>query len=173
MSSDNVSDEEILRLWKSPLFSGSFFGCKKFALLLKTDLNITVPESRILRVLSQDPLFITHQRKRQKIQHRHFFLSSVGECVQGDLAFMFSRNEYHYIVVCVDIFSGKIFTRPIKDKYSATVAKALKSIFNEFKTQIQKFETDRGTEFKGPSCRKLYKEKKIYFKQKNPPNKGL
>ena len=29
-----------------------------------------------------------------------------------------------------------------------------------------------GTEFKGPSCRKLYKEKKIYFKQKNPPNKG-
>ena len=143
MSSDNVSDEEILRLWKSPLFSGSFFGCKKFALLLKTDLNITVPESRILRVLSQDPLFITHQRKRQKIHHRRFFLSSVGECVQGDLAFMFSRNEYRYIVVCVDIFSGKIFTRPIKDKYSATVAKALRSIFNEFKTQIQKFETDR------------------------------
>ena len=29
-----------------------------------------------------------------------------------------------------------------------------------------------GTEFKARSCKKLYKEKKIYFKQKNPPNKG-
>ena len=143
MSSDNISDEEILRLWKSPLFSGSFFGIRKFTLLLKTDLNITVPESRVLRILSQDPIFITHQRKRQKIRHRNFFLSSVGECVQGDLAFMFSRNDFKYIVLCVDIFSGKIFTRAIKDKFSATVAKALRSIFNEFKTQIQKFETDR------------------------------
>ena len=138
-----MSDEEILRLWKSPLFSGSFFGSKKFALLLKTDLNISVPESRIVRVLSQDPIFITHQRRRTKISHRQFFLSSVGECVQGDLAFMFSKNDYRYIVLCVDLFSGKIFTRATKDKSSPTVAKALKSIFNEFQTQIQKFETDR------------------------------
>ena len=143
MSSDNISDEEILRLWKSPLFSGSFFGAKKFALLLKTDLDITVPESRIVKILSRDPIFISHQRRRQKIQHRRFFLSSVGECVQGDLAFMFSKNDFKYIVLCVDIFSGKIFTRAIKDKSAESVTKALRSIFNEFKTPIQKFETDR------------------------------
>ena len=67
----------------------------------------------------------------------------MGECVQGDLAFMFSKNDFKYIVLCVDIFSGKIFTRAIKDKSAESVTKALRSIFNEFKTPIQKFETDR------------------------------
>jgi transposase InsO family protein len=143
MASDNISDEEILRLWKSPNFEASFRGARKFTLLLKTNLNIHVPESRVLRVLSQDPIFITHQRKRVKIQHRHFYLSHVGQVVQSDIAYMFSRNQFKYFIIVVDLYSNRIYTKPLRNKSSPTVASALRTIFNQFEAPIEKFETDR------------------------------
>jgi hypothetical protein len=145
--STNISDEEILRLWKSPSFAGHFVGSKKMALLLKTDMNIDVPESRILKVLSKDPIFITHQRRREKIQHRKFFLSHVGELVQGDLGFMFSRNQFKVFLLVVDLYSHRVYTKALRNKSSKTVASALKAIFDQFKAPIEKFETDRSLTF--------------------------
>jgi transposase InsO family protein len=145
MASNNISDEEILRLWKSPSFEGAFRGSKKFTLLLKTNLNISVPESRVLRVLSQDPIFITHQRRRVKIKHRHFYLSHVGQVLQGDVAYMFSRNQFRYFLIVVECFSNRIYTKALKNKNSKTVALALREIFDQFHVPIEKFETDRCT----------------------------
>lgn len=143
MATDHISDEEILRLWKSPDFEGSFRGLKKFVLLLKTNLNIHVSESRVLKVLSQDPIFITHQRRRVKIKHRHFYLSHVGQVVQADISYMFSRNLYRYFLVVVDCYSNRLYTKALRNKKSGTVATALRSIFDQFQAPIEKFETDR------------------------------
>jgi len=143
MASSNISDEEILRLWKSPQFEGSFFGAKKFTLFLKTNLNLDVPESRVLRVISQDPIFITHQRRRQKINHRHFYLTHVGQVVQADLGYIFSRNQFKFILLVVDCYSNRVYTKALRNKKSPTVASALREIFNSFKAPIEKFETDR------------------------------
>ena len=54
---ENVSDEKLLELWRSPTFDGSYRGIKTFQLLLKTDLNIDVSQERLYSVLKKDPIF--------------------------------------------------------------------------------------------------------------------
>ena len=76
---------------------------------------------------------------------------------------MYEYDGFKYFLLVVDGFSSKIFVRPLKSKDSSTVAKALEDIFEEFQAQIYVFETDRGSEFKGP-CTKLFKKKISYIK---------
>ena len=57
MSNENLSDQEILRLWKDPLFPAAFAGARNLKLILKTDLGVEVPLSRINRILHQEPIF--------------------------------------------------------------------------------------------------------------------
>ena len=39
-SDENISDAELLKLWRSPTFEGSYRGIKTFQVLLKTNLNL-------------------------------------------------------------------------------------------------------------------------------------
>ena len=64
--------------------------------------------------------------------------------MQADLAVMFEYSNYKYFLLLVDVFSSKVFVRPLKSKDSKTVAMALEDIFNEFGAKIYKLETDQG-----------------------------
>ena len=81
-------------------------------------------------------------------------------------------NDYKYFLIMVDGFSGKIFVRPLKSRDSATVALAINSVCEEFKSQIYVFETDRGTEFQG-ACKKLFKKRNIIYRAKFGKNKSF
>ena len=59
----------------------------------------------------------------------------------GDLAVMYPFDGYNYFLLVVDGFSSKVFVRPLKNKTSSLVAKALDDIFEEFNSQIYVFET--------------------------------
>jgi hypothetical protein len=85
---------------------------------------------------------------------------------------MYEYNGYKYFLLVVDGFSSKVFVRPLKTKDSLTVSKALDDIFTEFKSQIYVFETDRGSEFKGP-CKALFKKWSIIYKPKFGANKAF
>jgi hypothetical protein len=85
---------------------------------------------------------------------------------------MYEYDGYKYFLLVVDGFSSKIFVRPLKTKDSLTVSKALEDIFKEFNSQIYVFETDRGTEFKGP-CKALFKKWSVIYKVKFGANKAF
>lgn len=85
---------------------------------------------------------------------------------------MYEYDGYKYFLLLVDGFSSKIFVRPLKTKDSLTVSKALEDIFKEFNSQIYVFETDRGTEFKGP-CKALFKKWSVIYKVKFGANKAF
>jgi hypothetical protein len=85
---------------------------------------------------------------------------------------MYEYNGYKYFLLVVDGFSSKVFVRPLKTKDSLTVSKALEDIFQEFNSQIYVFETDRGSEFKGP-CKTLFKKWSIIYKVKFGANKAF
>lgn len=85
MSTANLTDQEILEYWKNPLYSFSFRGARNFSLLLKTDLGIDVPVSRINRLLQREPIFLIHQRRHKKILRRNFYLSAIGQTVQAGM----------------------------------------------------------------------------------------
>jgi len=170
----NISDEKLIQLWRDPNFAGSYRGVKTFQVLLKTDLNIDVSESRLHNVLKKDQLFLIHQRHFKKIKRRQYDVNFYGQLVQADIAFMFPNpsNNFKYFLLLIDVFSFKIFTEPLKDKSSLTVAEALRKIFSKFGSDIYELQSDRGTEFKGKPCKDLFKEKKIIFKFKFGKNKA-
>ena len=143
MSSANLTDEEIQKLWLNPLFSGSFAGIRNFSLLLKTDLGYSVPESRLRRILNREPIFLIHQRRPRRFPRRKFYLSALGQTVQADLAHMFSENHFNFFLCMVDCYSNRVVTRALKTKSGPEVSQALKECFKELGVQIHVFETDR------------------------------
>ncbi|MBM3939083.1 MAG: transposase family protein, partial [Sphingomonadales bacterium] len=169
-----ISDNEILNLWRDIDFPASFRGVKTFQAVLKTDRNIDVPEKRLKEVLRQDPIFLIHQIKPQTFDRRKYVTHNYGELVQADLAYMFpdSDTKEKYFVLVIDVYSSKIFVEIVKSKESKDVAGALLKIFKEFKAPIYEIQTDSGQEFKGKACQDLFKKFKVLFRTKRPPNKA-
>ena len=97
MSTKSVSDKEIIQLWHDPSFFGSFRGVRTFQKLLKTDLNIDVPESRLLKIFKTDALFLIHQRPKRIFLRRKYTVNFYGQLVQIDLAYMFPDSETNAI----------------------------------------------------------------------------
>jgi len=165
-----VSDEEIVNLWRDKNFEGSYSGIKTFQLLLKLNKNIDLSERKLYEILKEDPIFLMHIRNKKKVQRRFYDLDYYGELLQSDLAYMFEYDSYKYFVVVCDCFSGKVFAEPLKDKSSDTVLKSLKTLVNKFETPVTKFECDQGTEY---SKFKTYcKSNNIVFKYKYGKNKA-
>ena len=85
MADSKLTDQQILAYWKNPLYSFAFRGSRNFSLLLKTDLGIDIPASRLNRILQREPIFLIHQRRHKKILRRNFFLSAIGQTVQAGM----------------------------------------------------------------------------------------
>lgn len=165
-----ISDKEILRLWRDINFSGSYKGVKTFQLLLKTDLNLDIPERRLYNVLKNDPVFLIHLKPKRNFERRSFDLNYYGEVLQSDLGFMFENKGFKYFLLIIDCYSHKIFVKAIKDKKSSTILDAFKEGLQFYNTDITKVETDQGTEY---SLVKQYcKQNNIIFKYKFGKNKA-
>ena len=165
-----ITDQKLIQLWRDPNFSGSYRGVRTFQILLKTDLNIEVPQSRLFKVLKKDKNYIMHQKPVRNFERRHYDVNFYGELCQMDLAVMFNYSGYIYFLLLIDCFSLKMFARPLKNKSSPTVSKALNEIFEEFGAPIHVLQSDRGKEFIG--CKKLFQEKNIVFRPKFGKNKA-
>jgi hypothetical protein len=166
-----ISDERILELWRDPSFSGSYRGIRTFQILLKTDLNIDISQKRLYDILKKDSIFLIHTKPKRNFERRKYDLRFYGELVQADIAQMFEYDKYKYFLLLIDCFSSKIFVKCLKSKNSEEVAKAFSDIFKDFGAEIHILETDRGKEFLG-AAKKLFKEKKILYKQKFGKNKA-
>ena len=114
--SKNISNKEILRLWKDPLFSGAFRGIKTFQICLKLQKDIDISERRLYNVLKKEPIYLIHQKSPTNFKRRHLNLNNYGELVFGDIAYMYEYNDYKYFLLVVDGFSSKVFVRPLKQK---------------------------------------------------------
>ena len=166
-----ISDEKIKKLWRDPTFSGSYSGIKRFALFLKLQLNISVSEKRLYKVLGQDLIYLIHRKPNRNVARRFYDVNFYCELVQIDLASMYEYNNYRYWLAAVDVFSSKVFTEPMKTKSSEETAIALKRIIGHYNAPITTIESDRGKEFLG-EVKKLVKEKNIVYKIKIGKNKG-
>ena len=74
-----LSDSDILRYYKDPLFPGSFSGVRVFQMFLKTDLNEDISEKRIFKLLKQDSNYLLHQRRKRNYPTRSYDVQSFGE----------------------------------------------------------------------------------------------
>lgn len=175
MSNTNeVAESEILRLWRDITFPGSFRGIKTFQAVLKTDKNINVSQNKLFQILRKEPLYLIHQLKPFKWKTRKTITHNYGELVQADVAHMFEdeSTKAKYFLLLIDVFSNKIFVEILKNKESASVAKALQNIFTRFGSPIYEIQTDKGKEFTGSPCKALFKTYNILFRTKRGLSKA-
>ena len=167
----HLSDEEIIELWKDPSFTGSFSGVANFARALELEKNVTISRRRLFEILRKDEDFLLETRKiRKHFPRRSMNLHGYGKLFQSDVAFMMPVNNYIGFLLCIDIFSRKIFCELLQSKRAEDIRQAFNNIFKEAKVIPEKLETDQGTEFRGNKA--YFLKNGIFFKEKFGKNKA-
>ena len=174
VSAQNLSDEDIIKLWHNPEFTGSFRGVRTFQTLLKTDLNIDVPENRLLKIFKTDSLFLMHQKPKRNFLRRRYDVNFYGQLIQIDIAFMFEDDESgdKYFLLAIDVFSFKIFVEPLKDRNAHSIVLALTQIFKKIKHSVSEIQSDQGKEFLSQAVKIFLKNNKTFLSLKYGKNKA-
>lgn len=80
----------------------------------------------------------------------------------GDLAEIFESNGYKFLSVFVDLFSRKIWVKPMKVKTAANVMSALKEVLDDG-VEVQTLSTDQGKEYIAAESREFYDKHDIRY----------
>ncbi len=162
---------KIISLWKTPTFAGSYLGLSSFQMALKLDQNIDISRKDLRDIMLTDQDFLIETRKIRKTFPRRE-MNSHGFCAtwQSDVGFMFPINNYIGFLICVDVFSRKIFCRAIKSKSAESIQKAFIKIFRMVNDKPDVLETDQGTEFVGN--KNFFEKEKVFLKFKTGANKA-
>lgn len=102
---------------------------------------------------------------RKNFKRRKYVMKAIDDTFQADLVEMIpyakQNQNYKYVLVVIDTFSKYLWTRPLKNKTCAEVAKAMQSIFDSDKRIPKNIQTDMGKEFYGKQFKELMKHHKI------------
>jgi len=159
-----LSDEEILKLWHTPGFEGSYRGLRTLQVVLKLNLNENVSLKRLHDILSKDSLYLIHQKTVKHFPRRNYFVHSYGELCQMDIAVMHPIEEYHYFLLLVDVFSTKVFTEPLKSRKDTEVISALAKIISRFSSEIHVIQADREGAFLSAEFKRFINKQHIVFR---------
>ena len=107
--------------------------------------------NKILKYLRKNETHSLFKRRRKVFPRRRIITRYPGNIVQSDLIDMqkFSgRNSgYNFILVVIDCFSKKLWTRPLKTKRGDETADALRSILESMTYPVQTMIFDEGLEY--------------------------
>ncbi len=163
--------ETILALWRDKDFSASFAGLETFGNALRTEKNISISNNALLEILRSDPDFLLETRKiKKKFPRRKMNVHGAFSLWQCDFAQMFQYGNFVGFLLCVDVFSRKIFCRSVQSKSAESIKNAFKLIFDECQDKPDKLESDQGGEFLGNKT--FFTKNKIFFKIKTGRNKA-
>ena len=122
--------------------------------------------NKLLKYLRRNKTHSLFKRKRRKFPRRKIITRYPGNIVQSDLIDMqkFSgRNSgYNYILVVIDCFSKKLWTRPLKTKRGQETADALRSILESMRYPVQTMIFDEGLEYVNKYVSNLLNEFNIH-----------
>ena len=109
-----------------------------------------VHRDKIKRWFEGEDSYTLHKQQRSKFPRRCTIVSGIKVQYQIDLMDMQNiqkeNNGNKYILVCIDIFTKMAYARPIKNKTSKSVIRALKSILKQA-GKCRQIQSDKGKEF--------------------------
>lgn len=165
MSEENkLTDLEIKRLWQDKDFYASFSGINNFKAAIFTTYGEKISTKRIQNILADIPSYVSRIKPRKRFPRRPYDVYGFGQLLQADLGVMFKFNNFYYFLLVIDVFSRKIFCKPLKRKTSDEVKSAFNEIFAEINNPIQVIQTDQGAEFKG--LKRYFEDKDIRHQYK-------
>ena len=72
-----------------------------------------------------------HITPRYKFPRRKYNVNGYGELFEADIAEFYDYKGFTKLLVVVDVYTRKIFARPLKTKTTKEVQDAFRSIFQE------------------------------------------
>ncbi len=166
-----TNEQQILQLWRDPNFSGAYSGLANFQTCLQHEKNIEISRNNLLKIMMKDRNFLLEMRKiPKKIKRRSMNVHGVGIVWQADLAQLFEYNDFTGFLLCIDVYSRRIFCQKIKTKSKLQIQRAFQTIFKEASLRPEKLESDQGSEF--VSNRQFFEKENIFLKVKTGANKA-
>ncbi len=136
-----------------------------FQSALELEKNIKLGKTELYHILRCDPDYILEMKHlRKKFARREMKVHGVATMWQSDIAIMYDMSDFTCFLLCVDVFSRKIFCEPLKNKTAIAVQQGFKKIFKKAELIPNQLETDRGKEFLGNKL--FFKKQGIFFKTK-------
>ena len=93
-------EETVLKLWRTPSFSGSYSGLLGLQTSLKLEKNISVSMKTLREIMSKNPMYLQHIQNRHKFDRRNYSdvygYGSVFSCDVGKI--------YIYLFIIILIY---------------------------------------------------------------------
>ena len=154
-------EDYIRKIWTNPDHPAAFAGSQKVYQIVRKEGKYKIGHGTIKKILSKEEAYAVQRPTRQNFPRSRVLVSGLNAQFDGDLASMENVAQYNsgikFLLVLIDIFSRFLIVKPLKDKKSATVANALKSIFQNGDRKPRVIRFDQGGEFKSEVKRYLNK----------------
>ena len=178
MAPPPIPDTPTLKKWKNLFQPASFSSAEYLARQVAKEKGRERDWRKDLPGIAQDlnksVLYQAHRNAPRRFARRHDVTTNFGQRWQADLADFggaiptefsqvpFAKNKKQlFFLVCVDLFSHKVFARGLKNKTTSEVTEAFKNIIKSLKPPWrppEQMETDAGKEFTGGSFETYLKE---------------
>ena len=123
--------KQLLSYWEDPQFAGSFSGSSTFMDALKKR-GIKVSEKDVVLFLNSIPSYVNRVHRLKITKYRPYTVQGVNLLWEADVGIMDTRSStFKAFVLCVDVYSRRIFTSAIEGYTLPQLQAALEDIFKQ------------------------------------------
>jgi len=119
----------------------------------------------VVDYLKSQAAYTLHKPIRRRFIRRRTYSKGIGDLYQIDLAELSNLSSYNdgyrYLLNCIDVFSKRAWSSPLKSKSGREVTGAFEQILDERPCNI--VQSDKGTEFVNSTFQSMLRSRGIKF----------
>lgn len=171
---DVKKKDRILRKYFNPKKPAAFSGPQRLFKVLNKSYPGMFTINEITQWLSDQDAYSLQKPIRHRFKNANVRVTTINEQWDIDLLSMDNlagdNDGVRFLLCAIDIFSRKLYIKPVKNKMAKSVLEAMKELLQEAKTV--KMRADKGSEFVNQWFKKLIKQLGIYFFTTQNPTKA-
>jgi hypothetical protein len=140
----------------------SFSGLSKLHAFVKKEKKYNITLLQLKEWLSKQRNYTIFKPIKRKFRRRRVYVNAKDHMWDLDTVNMkkYSRyNKFSYILICIDILSRFLITKPLKSLKGVEMSGTFREIFSKYKPQILRH--DKGSEFENKYVKQYLKERGI------------
>ena len=164
LTSEKDINTYLSSIYFNPKHAASYSGAPAVYNAVKKEGEYKISLKKIKKWLGDQEAYSTFKPARKTFQRPRVIVSSkdqMWDCDCLSMKYYKSDNrDYSYILVCIDVFTRFLFTRPLKALRGVLVKEAYTDIF-AFNEKPQTIRTDHGSEFVNKDMKKFFEQEGV------------
>ena len=162
--SDRLLNSYLKSIYYDPAHPAGYAGGEKVYQAIKAERKYKVTRKRLMAWLRLQNAYTTFKPVRRRFKRPRLIVSDRDQQWDCDTLnmtyFKDYNNGYAYILICIDIFTRYLITRPLQSLRGAHIKEVFNDIFS-LNEKPQTIRTDRGSEFMNELMGAYFNNKKI------------